>query len=163
MTKINNKISIISTFFAVLFSAGVILLQSCGIEDSSMQPKGNYISGYAMFVDTNLYHDGGYYAVGLYNKVQNAFSYNPVTVKGIDLVTQRPNPVYWRIEKGGDGDFYAAIIWVRNNSILPPIVLGTYGCDTNHTCTSYQLISFPNFTGASYNILCWNDTTNGMY
>lgn len=163
MTK-NNKINIVSTLFALLFSAGIILFQSCGFDDTSMQPKGNYISGYAIFVDTQLNYYGGNYAVALYNKVQNPFSYNPVTIKNIDLSGgPAPTTPYWRIEKEGDGDYYAAIVWVRNTGSLPPIVLGTYGCDTCRTCNNNAVISFPNFTGANYNITCYTDTTRGMY
>jgi len=144
-------LAIISTIF---------LIQSCG-EDSSMQPQGNYISGYAAFVDTNYIHSGGEYSIALYSSSASPLNSTPIVVTPISM--SGTNPFYYRIHWDGTGACYAAIVWMRNTgSNELPIVLGTYGCDTSHTCNSNQTISFPNFSGANYNIICWADTTHGL-
>jgi hypothetical protein len=148
-------------FLAIIFSTGLILIQSCGIDDSPMQPKGDYISGYAYFVDNNYLNQGGYYAVALYDNNPAPFSYNPVKIENIDMSTL--NPHYYRLNWDGTGSYYAAVVWVRGNGTSVPIVLGTYGCDTTHGCSDNKIIAFPNFTGADYNIRCWNDTTQRLY
>jgi hypothetical protein len=141
-------LSIISTIF---------LIQSCGY-DTSMQPQGNYISGYAAFVDTNYVHYGGQYSIALYS---SSTSGTPLAVTPISM--SGTNPFYYRIQWDGTGACYAAIVWVRNSgSNELPIILGTYGCDTSHTCNSGQSITFPNFSGANYNIICWTDTTQRL-
>ncbi len=143
-------LAIISTIF---------LIQSCS-DDMSTQPQGNYISGYASFVDTNYVHSGGQYSIALFSS-NSSLSSTPIVVTPISM--SGTNPFYYRIQWDGTGSFFAAIVWVRNSGgNTSPIILGTYGCDTSHTCSSHQSITFPNYTGANYNIICWADTTHSL-
>jgi hypothetical protein len=143
-------------FLLLLFS-----LQSCS--DMDFQPSGNYISGWATVNDTALV-PGGYYALSVYESKANTFGYAPIRSDSLKLERHYNDyMVYYRIYDVPKGSYYFAITWIQ----YPPVggklpVLGTWGCDTTHDCTEHKLISFPNFTGASYNILAWADTSKKL-
>jgi hypothetical protein len=158
-TKISRKN--IYTLLGIIVTALLITsISSCG-SDLGMQPEGNYISGYAIFVDTNFIHGDGYYAIALYGSGNSPYSTAPLQTSRIEMVGKL-NPYYYRITWDGSGNCYGAIVWMNNNN-NPPLILGTYGCDTNRNCSNHKVISFPNYTGANYNIICYADTTRKLY
>lgn len=156
-TKIAN---FINKVILLLFAAFLITIFSCG-NDFTVQPKGDYISGYAIFIDTNYIRAGGYYAAALYSASHPSGS--PISINRIDM--SGLNPHYYRVSYNGEGNYYGAIIWVHepNPQNSHPMILGVYGCDTSQTCGNSQPIAMPNFTGANYNIICWADTSHSLW
>ncbi len=47
------------------------------------------------------------------------------------------------------GKYYLAATWSSYPRVEEeiPIVLGTYGCDTNAGCTEHKMILYPNYQG----------------
>ena len=141
-------------FFILIFV--ITLLNGCDYPDT-YQPKGDYISGYAVFADTNYSSTAGYYAVALYSCQGSPMSTVPIKTDSIKM-DGLTNPYYWRINLEQKENCFLAIVWKETNSTMEiPKVLGTYGCDTTRHCSDYKVIAFPNYTGANYNILCWAD------
>lgn len=146
------------TIYITFLTLGLMLLQAC--DDTTFQPKGDYISGYAWFVDTNIV-PGGYYEIALYQNQNEPFSCLPTNTEVMDI--RSLSSCYYRIHCSGSGTYYVAVIWVENTKELTnPIVLGVLGCDTTHNCVHPNPIEFPNFTGADYNIYCWADTSKRL-
>jgi hypothetical protein len=151
------------SFFLPLSLITLFLIQSCDMKDLNVQPKGNYIDGYAIFVDSNFMTSGGHYGLALYNNNSSPFFYQPVFVDTINLSELVQGGYYrYTLNWSGTGSYFAAVVWLRNAGGMP-LVLGTYGCDTCHTCITNKVIAFPNFTGANYNITCWSDTMKSLY
>ncbi len=149
--------------FSALFCCIFLLLIFKGCDyPVTYQPTGDYISGYAIFTDTDFMHGNGYYAIALYSckgSPLTSIPYNTDTIK-MDSLT---NEYYWRIACEDKGNYYLAVVWKETASSHEiPMVLGTYGCDTTHFCHEHKVIAFPNFTGANYNILCWADSTKRL-
>lgn len=141
----------------------MFLIQSCDMTDLTVQPKGDYIDGTAIFIDSNFIRSGGHYGLALYNNNPSPFGYQPVFIDTINLGGIVQGGYYkYRMNWSGSGAYFAAVVWLRNAGGMP-IVLGTYGCDTSHSCSASKVIAFPNFTGANYNITCWNDTLKSLY
>lgn len=148
-----------NTIYIIFLTLGLLLLQAC--DDTTFQPKGDYISGYVVFADTNVVHSG-YYEVGLYQIQNEPFSCLPIKSEIIEM--KASGSCYYRINCDCSGNYYAAVFWVENTyGLANPIVLGSYGCDTTHNCAHPQPIAFPNFTGANYTILCWADTSKRIH
>ncbi|MGH2574665.1 MAG: hypothetical protein ACRDFC_03085 [Ignavibacteria bacterium] len=153
--------NLILPFLLVLW----MLIQSCG--EAGYQPQGDYISGHVFFSDTNLITSGGYYAVSVYEDQAQPYTYFPLKSDSIDVSNySQLGSVYYRGSPPAvPGTYYFAVTWVRSpyDPNYRPPVLGTLGCDTLRSCTTYSRIAFPNFTGANYNILAWSDTTRRLY
>lgn len=146
-------------FFIILFLFSQII--GCDYP-TTFQPKGDYISGWATFADTNYASGPGYYAVALYSCGNSPMSVAPIKTDSIPM-SGLFNPFYFRISLSGDNNCYLAVVWKHTTSEHEiPVVLGTYGCDTTRNCSDYKVIAFPNFTGASYNMTCWADTTKKL-
>jgi hypothetical protein len=142
-------------FFALIFAA-------CN-DDITFQPQGSYISGYASFIDTNYLYHKGHYAVALYPIESPPFYSQPVECQLINM-NEGGNPYYFRISHDGKGCFYLAVVWkIDSTNYYAPILLGTFGCDTSHSCTNHKIVEFPNFTGFDYNITCWSDTSKRLF
>jgi hypothetical protein len=147
-------------FFCILILV-TALFNGCDYPDT-YQPKGDYISGYAVFADTNFITSSGYYAVALYSCQGSPMTSIPIKTDTIKM-DGLTNPYYWRIGLDQKENCFLAIVWKESSSLNEiPVVLGTYGCDTSHYCTEHKVIAFPNYTGANYNILCWADTTKRL-
>ena len=140
-------------------------LESCdSLQD--LNPPGDNMSGIITYVDSNLITSTGYYAVSIFS----ADSTNPfhrVPLRSDSLVLTRLGNAYETIyDMNGisEGRYYVASTWVRYPRIPNeiPKVLGTYGCDTSITCTNYIVIHYPNFEGASRDILSWTDTLRSL-
>jgi hypothetical protein len=152
------KKNIIKSFLFLITSC--IFLHSCDYPNE-YQPKGDYISGNAVFIDTNFIRSGGQYKIALYKNRPNPFDTLPVKAEIIDTGYVCIN--YFRIYWERQDNLFVAVIWARSEDINKnPIVLGTFGCDTTHHCTESKLIAFPNFTGADYGFLCWADTSKKL-
>ena len=129
----------------------------------SYQPSGNYVSGWIIINDTALV-PGGYYALSVYESTANTFQNAPMRSDSLKLEKHYTDyRVFYRIYDVPQGSYYFAITWIH----YPPLggklpVLGTWGCDTTHGCSEHKLIPFPNYTGASYNILGWADTSKKL-
>ncbi len=149
--------------FSILFCSISLLIVYEGCDNSvTFQPKGDYISGYAVFADTNFMSGNGFYAIALYSCQGSPMTSIPYKTDSINM-NGLSNPYYWRIECKDNGNYYLAVVWKESISANEiPMVLGTYGCDTTHFCHEHKAIGFPNFTGANYNILCWPDSTRKL-
>ena len=147
----------------IIFSVLLLFTQSCS--DNSFQPSGDYISGWITFNDTNFVR-GGYYAISMYANKSSPFDTLPLRSDSLNMkVYGNGRQVYYRFTNEINGAYYFAVTWIQTPvipSVRPP-VLGTLGCDTNVNCRDHEIIMFPNFSGASYNILCWTDTTKRIY
>lgn len=144
---------------SLLFIMLSFSFESC--TDMGYQPPGDYISGWAIVIDTNLL-PGGYYAISMYQNKANAFDTLPLRSDSLKLVKDYNSyRSYFRFSSAPKGSYYFAVTWIAypvpQHDKFP--VLGTWRCDTNRNCTNHELISFPNFTGANYNIFCWADTS----
>jgi hypothetical protein len=148
---------IASVFVLLLFS-----LQGCS--DMGYQPQGDYISGWVTFTDTALM-PGGYYAISMYANKPNPFDTLPLKSDSLKLeLDYSVYKAYYRLSNEIKDSYFFAVTW-HEYPVLPylvPPVLGSWGCDTDRTCTAHKVISFPNYTGASYNILCWTDTSKKL-
>ena len=132
-------------------------------DNITFQPEGDYISGFATFVDTNYLCHLGHYAIALYPAGAHPFYSQPVECRYINM-SEGNNPFYFRVSHEGKGDFILAVVWkIDSTNYYNPIPLGTYGCDTSHQCTRHKIVEFPNFTGLDYNILCWSDTSKRLF
>lgn len=136
-----------------------MILQSC---DDGVQAKGDSIHGNIIFVDSNFVSQSGYYAMALYSYQNSPFSSVPIKTQFIDI--NLPKPLQYTMSWEGGGYYYLAAVWIDSsagsNSI--PKVLGTFGCDTSHSCIYSTGIAFPNYTGHNFDILCWADTTKKL-
>jgi hypothetical protein len=141
---------------SLILLLSAFLFNACDMS-ADMQPKGNYISGHLSFIDTNFAKSGGHYAIGLYLNQTSPFLYKPAYTQVInpDILN---TSLYYRIICDGQGSYIVSAIWMNDSCNEVPEVLGTFGCDTSRTCTSPDLISFPNYTGADYLFSCWADT-----
>jgi hypothetical protein len=149
--------------YAILFLSLLYLVESC--DDMSYQPSGNYISGWVTFSDTNFVR-GGHYAISMYANKPNPFDTIPIRSDSLPMkVYGNGRQVYYRFNCNDKASYYFGITWINSNvgpNIRPP-GMGTLGCDTSSNCNSYELITFPNFSGADYNIFCWTDTTKRVF
>jgi hypothetical protein len=148
---------------SILLFVLLMFMQSCS--DNSLQPSGDYISGWVTFSDTNFLK-GGYYAISMYENKSNPFSSMPLESDSLPMKKYRNGRmVYYRFTYEGSGSYYFGVTWIQiplNPNVRPP-VLATLGCDTNINCNDHEIIMFPNFTGANYNIFSWTDTTKRLY
>lgn len=152
------KKRIIIQFSLIAFCS--VLFHSCD-NSTEYQPKGNYISGHTIFMDTNFVLHNGHYEIALFRNLQNPFNYEPVSSAEVSPVKNLA--FYYRIYWSGHDDLYLAMIW-RSDSVenYCQKILGTFGCDTAHNCIDHKLIAFPNFTGADYDFMCWADTSKKL-
>lgn len=161
MKQIKNKKSLYTFLGILAVISSVIFFPSCSMDDTSLQPEGNYVSGYAIFMDTNFMHSGGYYAVALYPANTSLFNIQPSYIKEVDM--SKGAPYYFRISCSEQANFNMAIVWVNSQSPGSiPAVLGTLGCDTSTTCHEHTVVPFPNFSGNDYNIRCWADPAHRL-
>lgn len=157
-----DKKSINTFLLALIFLLLLLSLQSCS--DMAYQPSGDYVSGWVTIADTNLL-TGGYYAISVFANKPGAFDTLPLKSDSLNLVRYTYDyKSYFRVSGVPSGSYYFAVTWIdyplQPLNILP--VLGTRGCDTSRSCTNHELIPYPNFTGASYNILSWADTSKRL-
>jgi hypothetical protein len=144
----------------IILSLFVAFFTFWGCDDSGvLQSKGDYVNGYAIFVDTGFIRYGGYYAVSLYTNQNPPYRSIPLKTDSLQLKGYT-NPYHFRIYWEDKQTCYLAVVWKR--SLLTteiPRILGTFGCDTSYSCQNFKPVVFPNYTGANYNIICWSDTT----
>ncbi len=157
-----NKKSVSLLLLAAIFVLLLFSLQSC--TDMGYQPSGDYISGWAIIGDTNLL-TGGYYAISVFANRQNPFDTLPLRSDSLNLVRYTYDyRSYYRISGLPSGSYFLAVTWIeyplQSYNRVP--VLGTWRCDTIANCTNHELIPFPNFTGANYNIIAWADTSKKL-
>jgi len=136
------------------------LFESCDDSFLNLQPKGNYISGYVQYADTNFATIGGYYAIALFRNKSFPFCSQPVKAQIIE--DPQNIPKYYRLYWDSADVFYLAVIWKDSFECCPFKLLGTLGCDTSSTCRDYERVAFPNFTGSDYNIVYWADTSKKL-
>jgi hypothetical protein len=148
----------------VLFAL-CLLFQTC--DDSGVDPSKDFVSGTITLADTNLISSGGYYAMSVFSAGSSPFSNRPIRSDSLNL--QRSGDVYtgyYKINGLAAGDYYVGATWIHlpfDTNAHPP-VLGTYGCDTTHNCTTSTKVTFPSYAGtAGCNFLCWTDTTMRIF
>jgi len=157
----NLFIRILSSYFVSISILVATQFTGCDYPNT-FQPKGDYISGWATFADSNYASGPGYYAVALYTCEKSPMSNVPIKTDSLNI-SGHSNPFYFRIDLTGDYSCYLAIVWKHSTSEHEiPVVLGVCGCDTLRNCSEYKVIAFPNYTGANYNIICWADTTKKL-
>jgi len=128
---------------------------------------GDKLDGYISYKDTNLTTLNGFYSVSVYNADStNPFNRVPIRTDSLHdfyIENVHYNAMY-SMDGIPEGRIYVAATWSRYPKITNeiPIVLGTYGCDTNFLCTSHKAIDYPNYQGNFRNIYSWTDTTKRM-
>lgn len=151
-----------------ILSFTLVFLYSC---DSPMEPgrSGDKLSGYITNLDTNIIISStGYYSLSLFSADStNPFYRVPVRTDSLGLTKRADGYCYetlYNMTGVSSGKYYLAVTWSHyprvENEV--PLVLGTYGCDTNYSCTNYKVIVYPNFDGNFRNIHSWSDTTRRL-
>ena len=148
-------------FFIILLS---FIYFTGGCDDSGVEEKGDHVTGYVTFTDTNL-TQGGYYAVSMFENKSNPFNFNPLRSDALTMTKNGNQYIcYFKFSGVASGSYYFAVTFNKtppDTTRVPP-VLGTRGCDTNHNCTAHKLIAFPNYSYEDCNILSWTDTTKKL-
>ncbi len=131
-----------------------------GCDDAGIQDSGDHVTGYVTFTDTNLCK-GGYYAISMYRNKTNPFDTLPLRSDSLTMTKQQNlYKCYYKFSGVTSGSYYFAVTFIRTpfnpNRLVP--VLGSRGCDTNHSCTAHILVAFPNHSYEDCNILSWTDT-----
>ena len=147
----------------LLFSLLILtyLFQSC---DDSVNTPQDYVAGTVTFIDTNITHMSGYYAVSVYAELLNPYSHAPVQSDSVEI-TRSGNTVTapYKVSGLGSGNFFVAATWIRNSDRSVGAVLGIYGCDTARNCAGTK-VALPNYEGAgSCNIFSYTDTLRRLY
>lgn len=133
------------------------LFASCEMPQDP-NPPGDKMNGLITFIDTNITRTGGFYAISLYS-ADSSSPFNRVPIRSDSLVLiMRENRIYeslYATSGIAEGRYYIASTWVRYPRVANevPRVLGTYACDTAHTCTNHIVIAYPNYQGVYRNIL----------
>jgi hypothetical protein len=123
---------------------------------------GDKLSGYITHVDSTLYFEGGYYySVSVYiADSTNPFNRVPFRTDSLNL---RRRDRIWETTYDMDGIPPGRYLIAATYSKYPkipnevPIVLGTYGCDTNANCVNHKVVEYPNYQGNFRNIFAWTD------
>jgi hypothetical protein len=155
--------------YIIIISAFLLtFLYGC---DTPMDPgrSGDKLTGYVTHRDTNvIITPSGFYSISIFSADSvNPFYRVPVRTDSLNL-TRRPDMIVYEsqynLEGIPAGKYYVAVTWSRYPRVANeiPMVLGTYGCDTNYSCTNHTIVTYPNFDGNFRNIACWSDTTNRM-
>lgn len=158
MSKKYYRYVIIFFFSTFLFS----LIHGC--DDSGINPEETFIAGTVTFTNTNLYPSSqGYYAISLYSEQAPALGGDPLRSDSLNIsVSGNTASAYYKMSGIGTGFYYVAVTWIRkpNNPYDPNApILGTFGCDTTHGCSSHTRIEFPSYAGTgNCNIISWSDT-----
>lgn len=128
---------------------------------------GDKLSGYITHVDSNLYLNGGFYSVSIYN-ADSVNPFNRVPVRTDSLTLTKRDALYesrYDMDDVPSGHMLIASTWSRyprvQNEI--PIVLGTYGCDTSASCNSHTMVPYPNYEGHFRNLTSWTDLNRRLY
>jgi hypothetical protein len=159
--KNSLKINLLLLLFAVS-----IIYYSCGNDNPvNLNPPGDGLAGYVTHINMNLI-PGGYYSVSLFC-ADSVNPFNRVPLRTDSLNLKRRDNLWetpWNMHGIPQGRYYVASTWSRYPRVPNeiPMVLGTYGCDTSASCTSYIGVSFPNYEGVFRNIISWTDTTKRM-
>jgi hypothetical protein len=158
MSKKNYSFSLVFLFAIFLF----FLIEGC--DDSGINPDETSIGGTVTFTSTNLYPSNlGYYAISLYPEQAPALGSDPLRSDSLNIsISGNTASAYFKMSGIGSGYYYIAVTWIRKpNSPYEPNapILGTFGCDTTHGCTSHTRIEFPSYAGTNNTkILSWTDT-----
>ena len=152
-------------FFSFLFTISLFilftLLNSCG--DDSVNPQTDYMGGTVTFLDSNVNHTGGYYAISFYGDSTYPFTKAPILSDSLVITTSGGvTSAYYKETSLPTGYYYVAATWV-NHSSGNVYALGTYGCDTAANCTSTK-ITFPSYAGTgALNILSYTNIYKAIY
>lgn len=155
--------------YIIIISAFLLtFLYGC---DTPMDPgrSGDKLSGYVTHSDTNvIISTNGFYSISLFSADSTNPMYRvPVRTDSLNL-RRRPDMIVYEslydLQGVAAGKYYVAVTWSSYPRIANeiPMVLGTYGCDTNYSCTNHTLVVYPNFDGHFRNMACWSDTTRRM-
>ncbi|MCC7158593.1 MAG: hypothetical protein IT281_03540 [Ignavibacteria bacterium] len=134
---------------------------------ADLNPPGDNLKGYLVHIDSNLYLNGGFYSVSIYNAdSSNPFNRVPVRTDSLNL-THHQNfyQTFYEMNCVPAGRFYLASTWSSFPRIEGevPIVLGTYGCDTSTSCTDHEIILYPNFQGNFRNFTSNTDLSKRLF
>ncbi|RPI17546.1 MAG: hypothetical protein EHM58_08715 [Ignavibacteriae bacterium] len=159
-----RKLLIVILTFSLLTI--ILSVVSCNAP-TDLNPPGDNFAGYVYFADSSFAFTDGFYAVSVYEDTIIAFNSKPIksdSLSGIELIGYNYQARY-KVYGIPPGKYFIAATWnkypVQENDI--PIILGTYGCDTNMTCSTHVKLVFPNFTGNYINIISWADTSKKMF
>lgn len=128
---------------------------------------GDKLSGYITHIDSNLYLNGGFYSVSVYNADSSA-PFNRVPVRTDSMRLTRRDLLYestYDMDGIAPGRYHVAATWSRYPRIPNeiPAVLGTYGCDTSYSCTNHTIVVYPNFDGHYRNIISYTDLAKRLF
>jgi len=144
----------------------LMIIAGCESPQDLNRP-GDKLDGYITYYDSNLSTLHGFYSVSVYN-ADSTNPFNRVPMKTDSLKNLYKRDLHYEAMYSMDGipegRIYVAATWSRYPKITNeiPIVLGTYGCDTNFLCTSHKVIAYPNYQGNFRNIWAWTDTLKKM-
>jgi hypothetical protein len=153
----------------VILYISVIALMIVASCDSPQDPNraGDKLDGYIFFKDTNITTLHGYYSVSIYD-ANYSDPFNKIPIKTDSLTGLYVENVHYQAMYSMNGipagKIFVAVTWSRYPKVQNeiPMVLGTYGCDTNYYCTSHKVIEYPNYQGQFRNIWAWTDTTKKL-
>lgn len=144
--KYKMKKKSLKHFFIFLVFLIVLLLQKCGVDDSSGLQQ-DFVSGTVTYTDSNFYFNGFYYAVSVYGDSTNPFSHSPITSDSVQINLQsNPKTAYYKISGLANGNYYIASTWMTSNKTVYKI-LGSYGCDTVPNCSNLIKVTVPSYAG----------------
>lgn len=128
---------------------------------------GDKLDGYVTHIDSILYMNGGYYSISIYN-ADSINPFNRVPVRTDSLNLKRRDWLFetqFSMDGIPSGRYYIAATWSTYPKIPNeiPLVLGTYGCDTNANCSNHKLVQYPNYEGRFRNIFAWTDPAKRLY
>jgi len=150
--------------FYILSVLILLYLFSCGNPLDFNRP-GDKLNGYVTHINMNLI-TGGYYSISVFSADStNPFLRIPVRTDSLNL-KRRDNlyETFFGMNGINAGRYYLAATWSHYPKIPDevPVVLGILGCDTSCTCTSYQILTYPDYDDLSRNIISWTDTTKRL-
>lgn len=153
-------------YVIIILLASLILVTACDPPVDVSRP-GDKLSGYVTHIDSVLYMNGGYYSISIYN-ADSSNPFNRVPVRTDSLNLTRRDWLYetpFTMEAVPSGRYYIAATWSSYPKIPNeiPLVLGTYGCDTNANCSSHKIVEYPNYEGKFRNLFAWTNPAKRLY
>lgn len=154
-TRFTMKKYIFRVLQLVIIISVIILLQKCGADDS-VNANDSSIGGTVTFTGlTQNYSGVYYYAVAFYwADSSNPFGRRPVQIDSLQIpITGGSASAYYKTSGFTTGNYYVASALVRSSDRSVACILGSFGCDTSHTCaaqTNETKIALPSYSGNGY-------------
>ena len=120
---------------------------SCGDDIAGSNSNDSAIGGIVTFVDSGFYFNSAYYyAVCIYADSTNPLSHPPVSIDSVQINLQNKT-AYYKVTNIAAGKYYVASAYVKYSNKSVVLLLGSYGCDTNPTCSNLKKLTVPSAAG----------------